>query len=631
MEVKNRIEVPPMGGGIKKPDLSLHPDFFAYIRDRAMSGAGIVTVPDVAIDTDRAASLGTNLAISGLISMPDLSFLADEIKRHGAKASIELTHYGRVANIELSKGKIPYAPSDVPAGEDLGLAELVTSPVVEVMDHLVIKDIIEKYVRAAYLCMTAGYDMIMIHAAHGQLPAQFLSPATNKRTDKYGGSIRNRTHFLIEMLQAIRGKCGNGIAIELRISGTEFSPEGLVIEEVIEILKMVQGVIDLAHISAGLHPGPFTIQPYYLPKMFNVHLAAKVKKELDIPVAAVGSINSLEDAEDIIAKGLADIVAMGRPALADPRIFVKGSRGQEDRIRPCTRCLKCGRVADLKRVGCTVNPVLGRESMYSTIHKTDLPKKAMIIGGGPAGMQAALTCRERGHEVVLYEQKRELGGMLPVASSLPFKQEFRNYQAWIIRETLNCGTKVCLNTKVTPELIKEESPDVVIVAIGAEPHIPAIVGIDGPNVVSAINAYMGKAVIAQKVAVAGAGHTGCEYALALAQEGKDVSLIDRLPLEQWAGKDPFLRGFLMESSVRKYDRVKIQGFTSNSVKITDQDWEDMEIEADTIVLAFGVKALKDEVKALISVVPESYVIGDCYCVGDVYTAVHSGFNVAVEI
>ncbi len=636
MEVRNRIEVPPMGQHMSVASSTLTEISLAYYAELSQCGAGIITVADTGVDLDRANTPGQQMGISGGRMVGELNKLTRVLHRYGAKCSIELNHAGRTASLELTRGKSAYAVSQSTKAQNSELSAHMESPLLQVMDIETIEKLVETYATAADICRKAGFDMVMIHCAHGALPMQFLSPLTNQRTDAYGGTPEKRMRFVLEILKAVKNKCGRDFPIELRVSATEYNPEGLDEEDVIAFLKVAQDHMDLVHISVGANPDIFNgMQPYFVPRMLNVPRAARFKAALRIPVVAMGGINSMEDAESVIANQQADLVAMGRPAMADRRIFVKGLRGQDEDIRPCTRCHKCilHTIEDHK-TGCMVNPMVCNEMQFLPWSKAVSPKQIMIIGGGPAGMQAALTARERGHEVVLYEKEHQLGGMLPVIAALPFKRETKLYGEWLVRSVEKSGAKIVLGKEVTPELIRENKPDAVIVAVGGAPAIPEIPGLSGGNVFPVREAYLGKIPAAQNILIAGAGLTGVECAMVLSEGGKDVTVVDRLPVEAWADANGLLPGrldILNKNKVKLLPGNRIIEITADGVKVESPDGKVSMLAADLIVAAFGVTPQHQLAEELSSVVPETHVIGDCDQAKDIYYAVHSAFYCAAAI
>ncbi|MCK4265791.1 MAG: NADH oxidase, partial [Thermoplasmata archaeon] len=397
VEVKNRIEIAPAIPCLATPDGFVTRELIEYYRSLARGGAGIVTIGDTAIDFEYAKNHEHQLNLGDDRVIAGLSTLVEEIHRYGAKASIELNHGGRSANPRILGGKNPIAPSSLPSETAVMWAEMqgrkLDYQVVE-MTKQQIDMVVDHYVEACHRCMLAGMEMVLLHGAHGHMLGQFTSPYTNKRTDHYGGSLHNRARFAIEVLDAVRKKVGNKLAIEYRISADELVPEGMHEEETIEFVKMIEDKIDLLHVSVGLLTNPMTIprmiQPTYFPHGLNVPYAERFKKALKIPITAVGSID-MEMADKIIAERKCDVVAMVRPIIADTEYVNKYRRGEVDEIRPCIRCNFCTHsVAQFYPIRCTVNPVIGREVDYIYIRMADKKKRVIIVGGGPAGMEAAL-------------------------------------------------------------------------------------------------------------------------------------------------------------------------------------------------------------------------------------------------
>jgi 2,4-dienoyl-CoA reductase-like NADH-dependent reductase (Old Yellow Enzyme family)/thioredoxin reductase len=614
MTVKNRIETAPAMPFLATIDGDVSRELIEWERAFARGGAGIVTVGDSPISSEIATGVGhiINLGIDKTVG--SLNRLAEAIQRYGAKASIELTYF---------------SPHIYGSPTDMTLEE--------------INNLIESYARAAYRCMNAGMDMIMIHGAHGHLISQFLSPRRNLRADAYGGAFENRARFVTEVLQAIRDKVSDRLAIEYRISADELVPGGLTLEEQLEFARAIQDKIDLIHISAGnlFEPGSdsLMIQPTYIPRGVNVHFAERFKKELNIPVTTVGSIN-LEMAEQIIAENKADMVAMNRAFIADPDCVNKARKGQEDKIRPCIRCNTC--IDRTHRfflpLRCTVNPLAGREADFVNLPAPAKKKKVVVVGGGPAGLEAARRAADRGHEVVLLEKDAQLGGALTMASAAPFKADMRQYLDWSVRTAMDTPhLTVKLATEATPEKIKAENPDALIIAVGSAPIIPEMPGVDRENVVWVGDVDLGKAKVGDRVVLAGAGLTGSETALYLAQQGKQVTLVDMLPLEQIDAGYPSvyvaaLRNMLSEFNVDVREEAKLEAITDVGAVIRDKKRERVEIPCDTVVLSLGVEPFTEAVRVFQGLAPDVYVVGDCNNQrGNLYSATSEGFFAAMDI
>jgi len=634
MTVKNRIQFSPIvSAHAHALTGEINTDLVEFVGAQARSGVGIVTIGATPVDYDRARDFNGSMSVVHDYDIQGLKLIADEVHRYNAKLSVELTHAGRIADTGLLNGRPAFVPSVIPA-LDAG------RNVVEI-NHEQMQEVIQHFVDAVRRCKEAGFDMVMIHGAHGNLVSSFLSPVFNKRTDRYGGSLENRMRFPLELLKTVRESVGDKFCIEYRISGYERMEGCPTVKDVAAFLKEAQQYIDLVNISGSLLIDPsyvvYTIPSYYLPHMLNVEYAAEIKKHLKIPVAVVGGITTIDEAEEILAAGKADIVAMAKSLLADQELVTKAQRGKADEIRPCLRCLYClNGPLHGNPTRCAVNPQMGRETKYRFIPKAGEKKKVMVIGGGPAGMMAAQTAASRGHEVVLFEQSDRLGGRLYEAGAMECKDGFRSYIQWDINATIKSGARIILNRRATPATIEAEKPDIVIIAIGAEHVRPPIEGINLPHVLNVSDADLKKVPIGHRVVVCGGGLSGAECALELAGEGKQVTLVDMLPQEELC-QDAFmlvrltLFNLLAESNVDTCYISTVRKITSEGVEIIGKDADTRLLKADTVITAFGLVPDAAVIEELAGVVPETYVVGDCNQVGNIASANTEAFNVAVEL
>ncbi len=646
VEFKNRIQAAPQVPLLATPEGWVTPELIAYYRAYAQGGFGCVTVGDSPIDTDFARGHDASINLGADEGVIGLTELAETISCCGAQVSIEINHAGRNAKPRLLGGRHPIAPSPIPNALEQAFAAREGREPFEVweINEDQIAEIIEHFADAARRCQIAGFRMVMIHGAHGHLLSQFLSPYSNKRTDRWGGNLENRARFPVAVLDAVRKKCGPGLVIDYRISLDEKVPGAMGAEESLEFLRMIEDRIDVVHVSAGILPNVETIehmiQPLYTPHMPNVPLAELVKKHIDIPVTAVGSIMNLDNAETIIANGWADFVAFGRAALAEPEMPRKTATGRKGEVRPCIRCNCCvDRSATLMRTRCAINPMAGRGPGINE-HDGLAPsprgrKKVMVVGGGPAGMQAAQTAVRRGHETVLYEMEGRLGGMMRTGAQLPFKKDLKVYVDWMTSRTERCGARIILNTEVTAETVKAEMPDALIIAVGGTPIFPAVPRIASSKVVWSGDVDTGKVQVGRRVIVVGAGLTGLETAYNLTMQGKSVTVIDMLPAGRplgMASQSVYLFQKVREYDIRIITETEMQEVTEKGMRASSGGVQ-VEYAADTIVLAVGLRPRKEKVAELRRLIPETevYVVGDCLRPRDIFWANHEGFDAAYEL
>ena len=632
MTLKNRVQYAPVvSNHAETLSGAFNHDLLEFVSAQARSGVGLVTIGSSPIDFDRARDFYGCLSVVRDTDIGGLSLLADEVHRYGAKLSIELTHAGAISNHVLLNGPA-FAPSVIP-----GIHNPATT---KEIDRAEMDEVRQHWVDCIRRLKIAGFDMAMIHGGHMNLFASFLSPLLNVRTDEYGGSPENRMRFPLEILRACREEAGKGFNLELRISGEERVEGGVSIEERIQFLNAATPYIDLVNISTGGFLSPlalaFTHPGYHLPRRLNVETAAKIKAGISLPVSVVGGIATIDDAEEILAAGKADMVAMAKALIADQDLVTKAKLGRAEDIRPCLRCLDCMRFP-LKGapLGCAVNPQAGRELRYREIPLARTKKRVLVIGGGPAGMTAARTLCERGHDVTLWEKSDRLGGRLYEASALPLKETFPAYIDWAIRSTTKCDAKVLLGKEATPEAIADEAPDAVIVAVGAELLAPAIEGIDLPHVVTVAEADLDQKPVGENVVVCGGGVSGSECALGLAMQGKKVKVVDILPEEALCQDLSVFARIALFKLMKDCGIERVQGsvgrITSSGVVVALPGGGVMELPADTAVIAFGLRVDVRRIEPLLDVIPESYLVGDCNHVGRIYSANHDAFDVAVEV
>ena len=629
---RNRMFSAPMGGTDITADCSVGPRTPGFYELRAKGGTAAVTASEMVVhpQTDASHMFHINLTTPG--NLAGWTFLADAVARHGAVPSVELSHSGQYAGTYLvdkdkKKSLTQFGPSDWVRPDGIPVKALTKEQIV---------DIVKSYGEAATLAKRVGFQMVMVHGGHGWLVNQFLSPAFNHRTDEYGGSFENRLRFAREVLTEVRKAVGPGFPIEFRMSGAELFDGGYTLEDGVKIAQGVEDLVDLIHVSAGSYQfGFFTTHlPMFAPHGNNVYLAAEIKKHVHKPVATIGALNDPAQMEEIIASGKADVVEMARALLADPFLPNKVMAGQEDEIVRCLRCFTC--MAERPTTGtrrCTVNPLIGRECEGTDVLPAARKKKVVVAGGGVGGMKAAITAAQRGHQVILLEKTDELGGILKSEQALPFKYEMYQLGLTFARQMEKEGVEVRLNTPATPELLEQLAPDALILAVGSSPIVPPLPGIDGDNVVVVNNYYLEKEKVADTVVVLGGGLAGCECAVHLGMEGKQVHLVemrDSLAVDCNIRHRPILM-----QQVDKYTTVHtgLQGLrvTEDGLVCKDGEGKEVLIPGMTVICAVGQRSNRDTVEALRSCAPFVREIGDCARVSNITNAVYQGYHAALDI
>lgn len=633
---RNRIFAAPTSMPMCNPPAYLTKDCVAVYGERARGGAASVSLGEAIVHTPTGLAHPHKIRMDDPQCIPSISDAAREISQYGAVATIELAHAGKYANVAnlVSKNTISGNPAYGPDHEiNADGAEILEMP------EEIIETIAASYGQAAARAKMCGFGMIMVHAGHGWLLQQFISSKTNHRKDKFGGSLENRMRFAMMAVGSVRKAVGPNFPIEFRMSGAEFCEGGYDIDEGIRIAKLIEPMVDLVHVSAGVHDDPFSCIITH-PSMFedhgrNVYLAREIKKNVNIPVATVGGLNDPEMLEEIIAGGSADVVEMARALLADPDLPIKAASGREDEIVRCTRCFSClDQTRTSRSIRCTVNPSQGRQLEIAGMHMpVKEPKRVLVVGGGPAGIMAALTAAGRGHNVTICDDHETLGGWLAYEKNISFKAEIYNWSVQKTKALEDAGVNILTNTTVDREWAERFAPDVIVCAAGSAAAKPDIPGIDLP-IVKTIDETFGCADMCfeKNVVVLGGGLTGCESAVHLVNAGYDVTVISR---SAEIAKDAPLwhRQALKKELMGKADirtGAIVTEIREGSV-IVEEGGAYKELPADYVLCALGLVSRSQMRDELRGITPYFYEIGDCVRVGKMFDAATQGLFAGMNI
>ena len=632
---RNRVFASPTG--VSYSDVWHRPinETISYYERKAKGGAASVCVGDVMVDSEHSQHGRYNMMIDDSEIMPVLNKLSSEINRHGAVATVEIFHAGSAAYITYLDGREVYGPQEGWVEGALGHPRVYA----HALDRAMMERVIKKYVEAAVLAKRCGFGMVLLHAGHGFLMHQFMSPTLNHRTDEYGGSFENRMRFPLEIIRAVRQSVGADFPLELRISGSEVYEGGYGVDYGSRIAETVDGIVDLIHVSAGSHEDPrvFTVTH---PSMFledgvNVTYAAEIKKHVKkSKVATVGALSDPQMMEEIIATGRADVVELARGIICDPDLPSKARTGRETEIRKCMRCFTCfSNLIGHGQIVCAINPEIADESEQKYARPIPKRKKVLIAGGGVAGMEAALTCARRGHEVVVCEKSDRLGGVLRCEDNVPFKKHLREYldqQAMLIsRDKID----VQLNTRVTKELALKIGPDVIIAALGSKPCVPQIPGIDSPKVIGAEEVYASPEKAGRRTVILGGGLVGSELAIYLGDLGRDVTIVEML--SSLNAGDNIIQGRAISIEIERLKTNVAAGTKAvevNSRGVLGQTSVGHKFfEADTVVSALGRLPLWSDADELRFCAEEFYQIGDCLAARNIYEATRTAYHTAMDV
>ncbi|MFC2019158.1 FAD-dependent oxidoreductase [Chloroflexota bacterium] len=625
MQLRNRTVMAAMNTGLDNNGGEISALRIDHYARMAEGGIGLIIVEAISILQHRRAA--PVMAINSDVFIPGWKRMVDAVHAHGAKIAPQITHNGRQNPSAAERNLV--APSAIPC--------MVYRQTPRALTIGEIEGIVEKFALTAKRSQEIGFDAVEIHGAHGYLIDQFLSPYTNKRTDKYGGDMAGRMKLSLDIVKHTRETVGPDFPIIFRLSADEHVPGGLTLKDTSLIAQRLEEAgVDCLDVSAGIaETRQWYIQPYFLPHGCLIDLAEGIKKVVKIPVIAVGKINAVM-AEQVIAEGKADLVAFGRPLFADPEMPNKAREGRLDDIRQCIYCNHCyDQRCNHQASECSVNATLGKSTGYE-VAPASKRKKVLIAGGGPAGMEAARVSSLRGHQVILCEKESKLGGQLRLACVPPYKQDIANLTDYLTTQMSKLGVDIRLGQEVTPELVAEIKPDAVIVATGATPATPTFPGMEEANVVQAWDVLAGKKV-GDKIVIIGGGRVGCELAEFLADQGKKVTIVRAMGLGPIAGDvgistRPFLLTRLKERGVRIETDFKVDKIMSYGVAITSEDKRGYVefIEADNIILAPPAQSNRLVVDQLTGKV-ELYTVGDCVQPRLIVDAIHDAFRISREL
>ena len=625
--LKNRIISAPLGSNT----------------DKSLSGIGmIIRGTSGSVDDSRMRLSPGPYCFEDLFKAAKVREEVSIIRQRGAKAEFELCHCGQFAMVE----KGDYAIGPVSYIREDGTE-------VRAMDEEMMNDIANKFAKSALDAKEYGFDGILLHFGHGWLPAEFLSPYFNKRTDEYGGCFENRIKFPTMIVDRVRKAVGPDYMLDMRISGDEHIEGGMKIDEVAAFIKSIEDKIDMVHISCGVEVSNETkiyMSPTaYAPHKINAALAKTVKEQVKIPVAVVGGIMTPEEAEEILEEGCADAVVIGRQLIADPWWVKKAWEGRSEDIVPCIRCMNCYnpyqyRTEAEKRshVGmnsvpcCSVNPrYLHEDRVPDVIPPAGDRKKVIVVGGGPAGMKAAITAAQRGHEVILYEKEAELGGQLICSEYDSSQQDLKRMKDYLITQIKKTEVKVYLNTKANPELLKEEKADSIILALGAYPVELPMVGKEKNQIFNCIEAYKHMDEVGGNVVIIGGGSIGCELGVDLAKTGKNVTILEIGSVLNRTLNDIMKTALMTE--MKKYlnltaiTNISCREIREHSVTAETEDGNVKEFPADTVIFAAGMKSRIDEANEFYGIAQDTNIIGDANRVGTVWNALEDGYYISANL
>lgn len=625
LTLKNRIVMPAMGTGFASSGGEASDEIIRYYEERAAGGCGLIITEITRIDDETGVGMGCQLSTTKATHIQRLVKLADTVHRHDTRIFLQLHHPGRQTPGRLLGGRQIVAPSAVTCAT---IGEEPRALTTEECETLV-----KEFIRGAVIAKTAGIDGVELHAAHGYLIGQFLSPTTNHRTDKYGGDFEGRMRFLTEIIRGIQAMVGPDYPISVRLDGDEFVEGGLKLDDAIQMARYLEGLgVACLNVSCGTYESGYTIiEPNGFAEGWKKHLAKGVRDSVAIPVIAVNTIRHAPVAEQMLEEGVCDFVATGRLFLTDSRWPEKAKAGQETLTRKCLACLYCFKVANMGRpIACTINPVLGRETLYNddTLKKDGDGRAVAVIGGGPAGMQAAGVLARRGFAPVLFEASDALGGAMNQADKPPHKEMISEFIETQKAELEALGVEVRLNTEATVEAVKALHPYGVMLATGGTPIVPRVPGVDGGNVYAYTQVLDGSVNLSgKKIAVIGGGVTGLETAEFLCADNQVtvVEMLDDVGTALYDSAKAVLLKRLTDAGTAILTGKTLTAIAADTVTLAATGTEEAStLDADAVVLALGVRPNQDGLPAFEAAFDKVTRIGDCGACGTIAEALREG-------
>ena len=626
LELKNRVVMPAMGCSLAESTGEAGERIIKYYADRARGGVGLIITEITRVDDETGVGTPNQLSVTNTHVIAQLSRLVETVHAYGTKLFVQLHHPGNQTPSRLIGGKQPVSASDVTCKVIGEQPRALTTEEVEGM--------VKKFVTGAVIAQKAGVDGVEIHAAHGYLVSQFLSPHTNKRTDKYGGSFEGRMRFITEIIMGIKAFCGPAFPISVRMNGSDYLDDGITEEDALNQARYLEKLgISCLNVSCGTYDsGATIIEPSYFAEGWKRHLGANIKKAVSIPVIAVCNIKHPQFAEKLLEEGDFDFIGIARGHLADPDFVAKAKAGREDLIRKCLGCMECFRILnDGLPLGCTLNPVLGREFEWGDekLVKNGCGRTVAVIGGGPAGMEAALTLAKRGFKTVLFEATDKLGGTANLAAIPPHKEMLNEFVDTMAAQIKEAGVEVRLNTPATLEAIKETGAEAVFMAAGGKAVRPGLPGIE--KAVTAEDLLAGKAsVCGQNIAVIGGGVTGLETAEWLSKDHKVtvIEMLDKIGGNLYPSVTMHLATEIMKAGGLILKGNALVSVGDGSITVKDmRTQKTKEVTADSVILAMGVRPerpLEEELRKEFG--DDLILVGDSDRTGQIYDALHTAHD-----